>query len=141
LLRGSIAFILRLDERGLPLKKTFLAFVVLLALTALTACSKRKETGSAASTSTSGPTSAEADAAFWKWFILHKDEVGKVARADEPIANELATHLHKIDKDLTFELAVATKDHELIISAGGIQSTFPAVRRLVAVARRSRDGR
>jgi hypothetical protein len=110
-------------------------FVALVLIATLTACSKPKETGSAASSAASASAAnAAADAAFWKWFVAHKDEVAAVKRADEPIADELAAQLRKIDKDVTFELAVATKDRELIVSAGGIRSAFPAVKRLVAAA-------
>jgi hypothetical protein len=37
------------------------------------------------------------DAAFWRWFVAHKDEVATVRRADEPIADQLAAQLHRID--------------------------------------------
>jgi hypothetical protein len=80
------------------------------------------------------PAAVTGDAAFWKWFDAHKDEVAKIKRADEPIADQLAAELHKISPDLTFEMGIGTTPKELIISAGGIKSVFPTVNRLVAAA-------
>jgi hypothetical protein len=51
-------------------------------------------------------TIGSSDAAFWRWFVAHKDEVATVRRADEPIADELAAQLHRIDPQLTFETRV-----------------------------------
>jgi hypothetical protein len=74
------------------------------------------------------------EAAFWRWFKDHRVEVGKVKRADEPIAKQLASELHKVDPRLIFELGIGTEPKELIISADGIREVFPAVKRLVAAA-------
>jgi hypothetical protein len=74
------------------------------------------------------------DALFWKWFAAHAEEVGKIKRADEPIADQLAGELHKVSPELTFEMGIGTTPKELIISAGGIKSVFPTVKRLVAAA-------
>lgn len=109
----------------------------------LGACSKRRETAAREDAAAASPSSSSitalptaADAAFWQWFVSKKDVVATVKRADEPIANELAAQLHKVDKDLTFELGIATNEHELIISADGIKTVFPAVKRLAAGGRR-----
>jgi hypothetical protein len=77
---------------------------------------------------------ADADSAFWRWFVAHKEDVAAVRRADDPAANELAAELHKVDGKLTFELGVGTASRELIISADGNQQLFPTVKRLVAAA-------
>lgn len=77
---------------------------------------------------------ADADPAFWRWFMAHKENVAAVRRGDDPAANELAAELHKVDPKLTFELGVGTADRELIISADGNQRLFPTVKRLVAAA-------
>ena len=74
------------------------------------------------------------DGAFWRWFSAHAREVATVKRADEPIADQLAAELHKIDPRLTFELGVSMEPHELIISAGGLRAAFPTVKRLVSAA-------
>jgi hypothetical protein len=78
--------------------------------------------------------SAARDAAFWTWFKAHRLEVAKVKSADEPIANELAAELHKIDPRLIPELGIGAEPRELIISADGLREAFPAVKRLVAAA-------
>lgn len=118
---------------GPPLR---LVHLVVLALTACTKPNDKGGPGGAASSSalSVAGANAAADAAFWQWFAGHKGKLAVVKRADEPIADELAAQLRKIDKDMTFELAVETKERELIVSAGGIRSAFPAVKRLVAAA-------
>jgi hypothetical protein len=81
------------------------------------------------------PAANAADVAFWRWFAAHQGEVAKVQKADEPVANQLAAELHKVDPRLTFELGVDPKGpHELIVSAGGVQGAFPTVKRLVGAA-------
>jgi hypothetical protein len=77
---------------------------------------------------------ASPEETFWKWFAAHADAVGKIKRADEPVADQLAKALHQVDDKLTFELGIGMKPHELIISADGILQVFPAVQKLVAAA-------
>jgi hypothetical protein len=98
----------------------------------VTACQPEMAPPAAPTADLDGATSTEA--AFWSWFDAHQAEVAKVERADEPIADDLARELHKVDRELTFELGVNASPHELIISADGIQRVFPAVKRLVAAA-------
>jgi hypothetical protein len=81
-----------------------------------------------------GVGASSPEAAFWTWFAAHQAEVAKVQHADEPIAEDLARELHKVDDDLVFELGVKAEPRELIISADGIQRVFPAVKRVVAAA-------
>src|SRR5262249_11886730 len=46
------------------------------------------------------------DLAFWKWFGADADEVAKVKDGHEPIADQLAAELHKIEDGLVFELGL-----------------------------------
>jgi hypothetical protein len=77
-----------------------------------------------------------AEATFWQWFRTHADKVATIRRADEPIADELAAELHKVDPGLTFEVGFGGQRPILIISADGALKTFPAVKRLVDAAPR-----
>jgi hypothetical protein len=77
-----------------------------------------------------------AEATFWQWFRTHADKVATIRSAKEPIADELATELHKVDPGLTFEVGFGGKRPILIISADGVLKTFPAVKRLVDAAPR-----
>jgi len=108
------------------------------------ACSRTSapaNVGAPSSTSNAPSASVAAttpEAAFWRWFVAHQGDVAKIEKGDEPIADELADELKKVDPGLTFEIGVGTKTtsgtRELIVSADGIQSVFPAVKRLVAAA-------
>ena len=112
------------------------AVVLLVVVGLLAACKKPTASPPAGRAPIAGSSdaSSSSDAAFWQWFAANKDEVAKVKRADEPMADQLAAHLHAIDGGLTFELGVATTQHELIVSAAGIKSLFPVVKRVVAAA-------
>jgi len=78
--------------------------------------------------------SPDRDAAFWTWFKDHRLEIAKLKRADEPVANQIATELHKVDPRLIFELGIGIEPKEFIVSADGHREAFPAVKRLVAAA-------
>ncbi len=80
------------------------------------------------------PPAPSLEAGFWKWFAAHAAEVGKIERGDEPIADQLAAELHKVNDKLTFEMGIKSTPKELIISADGLQAAFPAVKKLVAAA-------
>ena len=88
----------------------------------------------ATATASSTAAASEADAAFWRWFAAHADEVAKIKTGHEPIADELSGALHKVRDGLTFELGVGHQPYELIVSADGIKERFPTVQRLVAAA-------
>lgn len=73
--------------------------------------------------------------AFWRWFTTHQAELRTIRTAREPIADALATQLHAIDRNLTFETGEpAPKLRELIISADGVRGAFPSVQRLMVAA-------
>lgn len=78
--------------------------------------------------------SPDRDAAFWTWFKDHRLEIAKIKKADEPIANEIASELHKVDPRLIFELGIGIEPKEFIVSADGRREVFNAVKRLVAAA-------
>lgn len=79
-------------------------------------------------------TPATPEDAFWAWFISHQEQVAKIKTAGEPIADQLAAELHKLGPQLTFEVGVASKPKEIIISADGIVEAFPTVKKIVAAA-------
>jgi hypothetical protein len=108
------------------------AILLLLVLHVL-ACSRRSDSQPAAAT-TVPSQSVPAEVAFWRWFVAHKDEAATIRRADEPIANELGRELARVDPGLTFEVGANATDHELVVSADGIKSVFPSVKRVVAAA-------
>jgi hypothetical protein len=64
---------------------------------------------------------------FWQWFKKNEEELSN-ADFDEEIFDNLATRLQRVDPHLTFELGSKSSQRDFIISAGGIKSSFPAVR-------------
>jgi hypothetical protein len=75
------------------------------------------------------------DLAFWRWFSAHAAEVATVKDGREPISDQLAAELHKIEDGLVFELGLGKSGpHELIVSADGRKALFPTVQRVVVAA-------
>lgn len=109
----------------------FAALAIAL-LMGTTACRRGTERAKEPASEVAPAVSSEA--AFWKWFVDHQGEIASIKKGDEPIANELASELHKVDKGLTFEIGSGGGQHELVISADGDKSVFPAVKRLAAAA-------
>jgi hypothetical protein len=76
---------------------------------------------------------------FWTWFNRRQDsyfalDLSNVA-ANEMLFADLTSHLHAVDENLTFEFGPKIDGkRELVISADGIRSSFPAVLALVAAA-------
>src|SRR5947209_3506709 len=76
--------------------------------------------------------------AFWKWFLGHEDDLMHFERDREGIFDALAAELQKVNPDLTFEFGPEVDGcRELVISAAGIKSAFPAVESLAAAAPKS----
>ena len=73
------------------------------------------------------------DAQFWAWFQAHGAEVATIKTGTESIAEELTRELRKIDARLVYQIRVGPP-RELAISADGLATLFPTVRRLVAAA-------
>jgi hypothetical protein len=78
-------------------------------------------------------------AQFWNWFIHREPELfdfDATRKAErEAIFREIASQLHKVDPDLTFEIGPnGAPKREFIISAGGIKRAFPAVVSLAGAA-------
>jgi hypothetical protein len=98
-----------------------------LVLVAAGACGAERRAGP-------GPAPS-AEKAFWDWFAAHAAEAATIKTAREPVADQLAAALQQVDARLTFEIGSHPgQEHELVISADGLKSAFPAVRRLVAAA-------
>src|ERR1700733_3691889 len=76
---------------------------------------------------------------FWNWFVHREPELfdfDATREAErEAIFRDIASQLHKVDPDLTFEIGPnGTPKREFIISAGGIKRAFPAVVSLAGAA-------
>ena len=72
---------------------------------------------------------------FWRWFRDHETQLLAVRTGGEPIADELARVLHRVDSTLTWEFGPAVSGpREFVVSAGGIRAGFPSVERVVAAA-------
>lgn len=78
---------------------------------------------------------------FWQWFVQHDAELFDFEDDLERIFDDLAAELRKVDENLTFEFGPKLNScvpdltsREIVISAGGIKSAFPAVLSLVKSA-------
>jgi len=72
---------------------------------------------------------------FWTWFQKNDAALFDFERDQEKTFDRLATEMHRINPDLTFEFG-PKKDgkRDFVISADGIKSAFPAVEALCAAA-------
>ena len=73
---------------------------------------------------------------FWIWFEKNATEIESIESAGKPgIAQELSEELKKVDPGLTYEIGgFPGQTREFIISADGISSVVPAVKRLAEIA-------
>ena len=73
---------------------------------------------------------------FWTWFEKNSSSYTDFEVDQENLFDILNQKLNKIDENLTFEFSPKFDDgdRELIISADGIQSSFPSVLKLVKSA-------
>lgn len=73
---------------------------------------------------------------FWKWFQKNSHLYVNFENNREPLFDLLAKKLKNINPDLTFEFSPLFENgvRELVISADGIKSSFPAVENLVSKA-------
>src|SRR5512146_1737654 len=71
---------------------------------------------------------------FWKWFAEHEPQLFDHEAERDRVFDDLAHELTKVSPYLTFEFGPKGQRRELVISAGGIRSAFPAVRALVSAA-------
>lgn len=68
---------------------------------------------------------------FWKWFCKNSLRIFSFEKQAEKIFDEIQSHLHKINSDLTFEISsIKEGRRDFIISADGILSAFSAVEKL-----------
>lgn len=76
------------------------------------------------------------EATFWRWFQKNDERLFSFEKDQEKTFDLLAENLKKVNPDLTFEFGpiIAGSKRELVISAGGIRSAFPAVEALYATA-------
>jgi hypothetical protein len=51
---------------------------------------------------------AAPEASFWQWFAANAAHVATIRHGDEPIADELAAQLKKVDPDLTYTKSVVS---------------------------------
>jgi len=75
------------------------------------------------------------EARFWGWFQRNSDRLKHFERDQDRIFSELSGELKRINGDLVFAFG-PTKGgvREFVVSAGGISSAFPAVKKLVSAA-------
>lgn len=81
-------------------------------------------------------TSAQTpNGAFWTWFVEHEASLFAITSDNNQVLDSLAQALNNVAEDLTFEIGpVIDGRRDLVISAAGIKSAFPAVTELVAAA-------
>ena len=72
---------------------------------------------------------------FWRWFQQHEATLFDFERDQEATFDRLATEMHKVDPDLTFEFGPKDQGRrEFVISADGMRRAFPKVESLFAEA-------
>jgi hypothetical protein len=83
-------------------------------------------------------TKKTAQEEFWHWFIQREAELfdfdAALETERERIFDQLASKLQKVHPDLAFEFGPPQAKREFVVSAGGINSAFPAVISLVDAA-------
>jgi 1,4-alpha-glucan branching enzyme len=57
---------------------------------------------------------------FWDWFTQHEPELLDFEADRETVFDRLATELHKVHPDLTFEFGPPEEKREFVVSADGI---------------------
>lgn len=76
-----------------------------------------------------------AEVRFWEWFANNSARLSVVKTCREPVCNELYSRMRKVNKNLVFSFGpVEDGRREFVVSADGIRSVFPSVRKLVAAA-------
>ena len=69
-----------------------------------------------------------AEARFWKWFEANDSVLFAVKTGNEPICDQLADQLRRLNPALTFEFGpIESGKREFVLSADGIKDAFPAV--------------
>jgi hypothetical protein len=72
---------------------------------------------------------------FWTWFRQREPVLRQVQTGREPVCEELAAELQRVQPELVYEFEANRGGRRVLtISADGIVSAFPAVERLVAAA-------
>lgn len=72
---------------------------------------------------------------FWDWFSSRSADYFDFEQNQEELFDELHRRLAKVNPELCFEFSsICEGKREFVISAGGIQAAFPAVKKLVAAA-------
>lgn len=75
------------------------------------------------------------EAAFWSWFVANEPMLHNFLDDVENVVDALAAAIDRVDSDLAFDLGpLADGRRELVVTANGVESAFPAVLRLVAAA-------
>ncbi len=72
---------------------------------------------------------------FWAWFQKEESKLFSFESDQEAVFSSLDKAMHRVHPDLTFEFGpIENGKREFVISAGGIQSAFPAVESLYRAA-------
>jgi hypothetical protein len=73
---------------------------------------------------------------FWSWFLDNEERLLNFEQEQDVIFGEMHSRLKQVDEDLVFEFGpnLDNGGREMVLSAGGIESTFPAVEALHSAA-------
>ena len=83
----------------------------------------------------SGAATAGPEQDFWRWFQQNDALLFDFERNQEATFDALATALHKVDPQLTFEFGPKQNGRrEFVISADGMRAAFPKVEALAGAA-------
>lgn len=78
---------------------------------------------------------ASPESEFWAWFKSEEPKLFAWESDQERVFDSVGAAMHRVNPDLTFEFGpVEAGKREFVISAGGIQSAFPAVESLYRAA-------
>jgi hypothetical protein len=71
--------------------------------------------------------------AFWQWFVKHEEQIFAHEREGRAVIDALNAELARIDADVTYEFGpVRHGKREMVLSANGKKSAFPAIEALCA---------
>lgn len=80
-------------------------------------------------------SSSDPQKEFWQWFKFNLDRFEKFGDVQDPLLDEISSKLKPIDEKLVCEITTPNAEaRELVISADGIEESFPSVIQLVEKA-------
>lgn len=76
---------------------------------------------------------------FWRSFLDHKSDLGRLESDDDPVYDTILASLQKIDPGLYFAFCTEPGANEFIVTAEGKEELFPLVEEIVREAPRVED--